>query len=225
MRWDRWMRLMVAGMGPRTLMSSFFGRRSRRCGLHRLAGGREPVEGFVAEVDDRHPPVRGQAAFLAVVQLGFNEALEVVLEGELDGGLIGQEGLDDDHAGFFGSAGPACDLADELKGPLVGPKIRHGKAGVGADDAHERDIGEMQALGEHLGAGQDVDFAGGEVVEHPVVIVGGAPSIASLSTRITRAAGILLCSSSSSRWEPMPSRTIRLPHSGQACGTSVLDRQ
>jgi len=110
----------------------------------------------------------------AVGQLGFDEGGVVVFDGQADGGLVGQEGLDDDAAGFFGAAGTAGDLADELEGAFVGAEVGQGQGGVGADDADEGDVGKVQALGEDLGAGEDVDAAGGKIGQDPVVAFGAA---------------------------------------------------
>jgi len=124
---------------------------------HHFGGGVQLLIFCPPHLDDGHPPDGREAAGFAMLHLVFNKAGEIVLEGVLDDGCVGQPGLDDDPAGGVASAGTAGDLIDELEGAFVGAEVRQGKRGVGADDADECDVGKMQTLGEDLRAGEDVD--------------------------------------------------------------------
>ncbi len=91
---------------------------------HGLGGGLELVELDIAHLDNRHPPIRGQIALLAVAQLGLYEAGVIMPEGKLYRWLVRQEGLDQYYAVFGASACAASDLGDQLECPLVRPKVR-----------------------------------------------------------------------------------------------------
>src|SRR5207244_1430556 len=101
----------------------------------------------------------------------------VLLDGGLDGGIVGEEGLEDDAAGGIATTGSAGDLGDELEGTLSGAEIGEGESGVAGDDADEGDIGIIQTLGDHLGAEEDFDFAATEAAEEGFVIAGAAHGV------------------------------------------------
>ena len=60
---------------------------------------------------------------------------------------------------MLGPAGPAGHLGEQLEGALGGPEIGDLQAQVGVEDAHQGEHGEVVALGQHLGAHQDVHLA------------------------------------------------------------------
>ncbi len=66
-------------------------------------------------------------------------------------------------AGF--AAGAADHLMQELKGALGGARVAVVEAEIGVDDADEIEHREMMALGDELGANDDVEAAGGDIVE------------------------------------------------------------
>ena len=70
------------------------------------------------------------------------------------------ECLDDDLALEIAPPGAAGDLGDELERALAGAEVRDVQAEVRIEDADERDVWEMQALGDHLRADQDIDLVG-----------------------------------------------------------------
>jgi len=47
-----------------------------------------------------------------------------------------------------------------LERPLAGAEVRNVQAEVGVEDADKGDVREMQALGDHLGADEDIDLVG-----------------------------------------------------------------
>ena len=99
------------------------------------------------------------------------KAGEVVAAGVLDRRMKRRERLDDDFAFDIAASGAPGDLGEELEGAFARAEIRHVQAEVGVDDADQRDVRKMQALGDHLRADQDVDFAGAKIAEDAAVIV------------------------------------------------------
>ena len=100
------------------------------------------------------------------------EAQKVVSPGVLNGGVEGRERLHKDFAFDVAAPGAPGHLGEELEGPFTRPEIGEVcRARVGVDDADERDVGKMEALGNHLGADEDVNFAGAEIAEDAAEIV------------------------------------------------------
>ena len=62
-------------------------------------------------------------------------------------------------------------MREELEGALAGAKIRLMQREVGVNDAHERDVREMQALRYHLCADKNVGLAHTKIAEDFPVIV------------------------------------------------------
>lgn len=106
-----------------------------------------------------------EVVFLAELELLFDEAEEVVVARELDGGAVGDEGLDEDFAFHLAPACASGDLGEEGEGAFASTEVGGVEGEVGIEDADEGDVGEVEAFGNHLGAEEDVDFAGLEVGE------------------------------------------------------------
>ena len=68
-------------------------------------------------------------------------------------------GLDEHAARLVAAAGAAGDLADLLEAALGGAQVAAGKAEIGIDHADQGQVGEVIALGDELGADDDVDLA------------------------------------------------------------------
>ena len=94
----------------------------------------------------------GEVVFLAEFEFLVNEAFEVVVAGELDGGAVGDEGLDEDFAFHFATAGPSGHLGEEGKGAFAGAEVGGVEGEVGIEDADEGDVGKVESFGNHLGA-------------------------------------------------------------------------
>ena len=62
--------------------------------------------------------------------------------------------------GLVAAAGAAGDLLDLLEAALGRAKVAAGQAEVGIDHADQSQVGEVIALGDQLGADDDVDRAG-----------------------------------------------------------------
>jgi hypothetical protein len=60
-------------------------------------------------------------------------------------------------------------LRQKLKGPLRRPKIGQVKPGIGIDDPDKRDVREVQPLGDHLCADEDVDISRLDRCQDPLV--------------------------------------------------------
>ena len=64
-----------------------------------------------------------EAELAAELEFLLGVAVEVVVAGELDGGRVGGEGLDDHLALEFAAAGASGDLGEQLEGALAGAEI------------------------------------------------------------------------------------------------------
>ena len=64
--------------------------------------------------------------------------------------------LDHRLARLLSAPGPARRLGQELERPLAGTVIRRIERHIRRQDAHQRHIGEIMSLHDHLGPHQDV---------------------------------------------------------------------
>ena len=85
--------------------------------------------------------------------------LIVAVYAEFDGGMVGLVGLNDDVGVLMATIGAADDLSEKLKSAFFGGEIWEGETGIGLDDAEGGEEGEIEALGDGLGADDDVDVA------------------------------------------------------------------
>ena len=83
--------------------------------------------------------------------------------------VVGAVGLHQHPAGPVAPPGPAGHLRHELEGPLGGAEVGHVQRRVGVDHADQRDVGEVEPLGDHLRAEQDPHLARPEGREHLLV--------------------------------------------------------
>ena len=124
------------------------------------------VGGFGAVDADEGEGAGGRVAdAVAPAELAFGEGGVVVAADGLDDEVVWLVGLDEDGARFFCAAGASGDLGEELEGPFAAAEVGHAECAVGVEDSDQRDVGEVVALGEHLGADEDVEFACAEGVE------------------------------------------------------------
>jgi len=68
------------------------------------------------------------------------------------------------------ASGAAGDLGDELEGAFFGSEVWDGERSVGAEDADEGDIWEIESFGDHLGAEHEFDVALTEAIEDGEII-------------------------------------------------------
>ena len=105
----------------------------------------------------------GEVVFFAEFEFLFDKTEEVVVAGELDGGAVGDEGLDEDFAFHLATACASSDLGEEGEGAFAGAEVGGVEGEVSIEHADEGDVGKVEAFGYHLSAEEDVDFAGFEV--------------------------------------------------------------
>ena len=121
--------------------------------------------------EQRHAAERRVVQLLPKLQFLLEEAHEVMPPRELDRRMKRRERLHKHLAFDVTAAGAAGDLREQLKGALPRAEIRLVQRGVRVDDAHQRDVGKMQPLRDHLRADEDVNFAVLERVQHAPVIL------------------------------------------------------
>jgi hypothetical protein len=102
-------------------------------------------------------------------QFAPHKGLVVVRRRGADGRMLGSARLHDHPAAERATAAAAPDLRDELAGPLGGTEVGEVQAGVGVHDAHEHHRREVESLGDHLRADEDVDLPVAEGVERAFV--------------------------------------------------------
>ena len=111
------------------------------------------------------------------------ERLVVLRGGGADGVMLRRVGLDHRVAGPRAPARPPRDLREQLKRPLRRAEVRRAQPDVGQRDAHEVDGGNVQPLGDHLRADEDVRLAGGEGAQDALVGAGVGRRVAVPSER------------------------------------------
>src|SRR5690606_38338696 len=73
-------------------------------------------------------------------------------------GMIRPERLQIYIALMFAASGPACNLNDQLCSTFGGTEVHTQQTGINIQNRHQRDIGKMVSLGQHLGADQNCWF-------------------------------------------------------------------
>lgn len=129
--------------------------------------------GFVGDGEASEVGERGEVGFLAVFGEIFGKTGEIGSQSSLEHGVIGLVGLDDNRGGVEVAATDATDdLGEKLKSALFGGKVRESEAGIGLDDADGGEVGKIETTGEGLGADEDIDGAGFDVVVEGGEILG-----------------------------------------------------
>ena len=70
-------------------------------------------------------------------------------------GALGRQGLDDHLAPGLAAAAAPGQLGDHREGPLLGAEVGEAQGRVGVEDRAQGHLGEVVALGDHLGADED----------------------------------------------------------------------
>ena len=156
-RW-RWRPRSIAsgaGAGPNTAIFSTRGAARPIARAASVASARSSDETTIAA----SRPKGGIAASRRAFGLGGVEALAVAADQGLDHRRRRLVGLDQHPARLLAAPGAAGDLGDLLEAALGGAQIAARQAEIGVDHADQGEVGEMIALGDELGADDDVDLA------------------------------------------------------------------
>ena len=185
--------LRRAHQQPQAVAAADAGDRRRRRAEQLGAGGRQrpgaarqragdlPGARLVgaADHDPGEPAVGRHRRPAAGLGLGAPEALVVAREDRADRRMLGLVGLHQREARPLGAAGAAGDLADQLEGLLGGAQVAALQPEVGVDHPDEGQQREVVALGDELGADDEVGAATGDLLDarlqraRPVGEVGG----------------------------------------------------
>lgn len=121
--------------------------------------------GFISDGEASEVGERREVGFLAVFGEIFGKTRKISFQSSLEDGVIGLIGLDNNRGGVEVAATDATDdLGEKFKSALLGGKVRKGEAGIGLDNADGGEMGEIETTGEGLGADEDIDGAGFNVV-------------------------------------------------------------
>ena len=91
--------------------------------------------------------------------------------------MLRDHGLQNGPSLGFPPARPAHHLGQQVEGRLRRPEGTGVKAHVPVQHAHQRHVGEIQALGHHLGPQQHGDFFPAEPVQNGLVGIGGGDGV------------------------------------------------
>ncbi len=89
--------------------------------------------------------------------------------GTLQSIMLRRPGLDQDPALLLPSSGPAGNLNQKRKGPFGTAEIGEIETVVGIDNPDQCHIWKIMPFGEHLCADQDINLAGQNRVDQPLV--------------------------------------------------------
>jgi len=160
---------MKGGSGRRDF-EIFVVLKSSMGGLNFFQGG---FFGFVGDGEASEVGERGEVGFLAVFGEIFGKTRKIGFQSSLEDGVIGLIGLDNNRGGVEVAATDATDdLGEKLESAFFGGEIRESEAGIGLDDADGGEMGEIETAGEGLGADEDIDDAGFNVVVEGGEILG-----------------------------------------------------
>src|ERR1700729_1061145 len=116
--------------------------------------------------------------FAALFQRAQGEAFVAFADEAVQERMFGKLGLDQHLTGARLPSGPACDLRDGLRKALGGAKIAGKQPLIGVQDHHQRHVGKVVTLREHLRADQDARLAAVHPVEHGLNGAAGGRAIA-----------------------------------------------
>src|SRR4051794_23468450 len=122
----------------------------------RDGGGRGPrgVDRVGARDDPDQVGERRVGERAAALELAGEEAARVVAGGGGDRGGVGRAGLHEHAAALGAAAGPARELRDQRERALLRAEVGEAQRAVRVENDAERHVGEVVALGDHLGSEQ-----------------------------------------------------------------------
>jgi len=121
--------------------------------------------GFVCNREAGEVGIGREFAGATFIEEIFGESGEVGVHGSADDGVVGLVGLDDDFGTIEVTAADATDdLGEKFKSTFLGGEIGERETGVSLDDTDGGEVGKVKAASEGLGANEEVDFAGFDII-------------------------------------------------------------
>ena len=121
--------------------------------------------GFVGDGDFCEVREGRKGGFFALIQEIGGEGSIVVFRGGENYGVVGLIGLEEDFGGIeVATTDAADDLGEEMEGALFRGEIGEREGGIGLNDADGGEAREIEAFGDGLGADDNVDCAGFQIV-------------------------------------------------------------
>src|SRR5215472_12775508 len=114
----------------------------------------------------------------AEAQLFLGKSHIIMRSRVLNGIVIGKVSLQDHLTRRIPAAGTPCHLRDQLKRALGSAKIGEAESDIRAHDPDQRYPMNIVALGDHLRANQNVDFAAMQSAQHALEVIAPANRIA-----------------------------------------------
>ncbi len=140
---------------------------------------------------------------LPEIDLFHVERVVIVLRGSHDRVVVGRVGLDHHPRTRRTPTGPARYLGEELERALAAPEIGQVQHRIGLDHPDRGDLRQVESLGHHLGADDDVDLVALNPAQHMLVATLLAHRIL-VPAQHPGLAETCACTSSSTRWVPGP---------------------
>ena len=137
--------------------------------VDRLSGEFRTPLVFGADMNHEQMEERWVLAPLSELDFLLPESLKIMVSRELDGGTKRSRALDIDFSGHVASTCATGYLGQELKRSFPSPKIGHVQSDVRVDDAHQSDVWEIEPLGDHLCADQDINFTGSKRLQNRTI--------------------------------------------------------
>ena len=137
--------------------------------VDRLSGKFRTPLVFGADMNHEQMEERWVLAPLPEVDFLLPETLKIMVSRELDGGTKRSRALDKDFSRHVSSTCATGDLSQELECSFPSPKIGHVQSNVRVDDTHQSDVWEIEPLGDHLCADQDINFSGSKRLQNRTI--------------------------------------------------------
>ena len=114
---------------------------------------------IVGSDDNVHERAVGRVMeFLSAFFFVFEETEKIVLLGKSNTRVFRHPGLHDHAPGLHPAASAPCELRQQLERAFAGAEIRKPEAHIRQNHTHERHVREIESLGDHLRADQNVDL-------------------------------------------------------------------
>ena len=135
-------------------------------GIHQFLGcGQCLLFLFMMDGDLQHPGKGRIPQFLPLGQLPFGKPFIVLPGGHLENGIFRIIGLEDHLPRLFSPSCPAGGLGQQGKAALSAAEIRQVQLGIRTQDSHQGHIGDIMALGHHLGPQEHIVIPPAEGLE------------------------------------------------------------